>query len=322
MLNSIFILRENGVCLYERHWVKTEVDAQLFSGFIIALSAFALESVGEKLQSLKLVKDQRLAILKHKRSNILGVIIADIRDNNALLNEILQKILEKFYWRFRKEIESDDPGLVGKTYEFYREINLILQRKVADRNLFSSIMGYLVGSFLATLIALIIFGFGKDFAYGGGFQNQFVAPIVIDLTNGMQPWEFWEIQQISFIIVGIESLFFLIIFFGPGFLGAYIAGNRILGVRNGILLAVGSFITILIIQQVPLFVYAIDLVPIFIPFSPILLILNILTGYFGGYLRERTKLWPIKGEELSEKVKSQITILIKKTFDTFYPSKD
>jgi len=65
MINSIFILRENGVCVYERHWVETGIDPHLFSGFITALIAFAIESMGEKLQSLKLVKDQRLAILKH-----------------------------------------------------------------------------------------------------------------------------------------------------------------------------------------------------------------------------------------------------------------
>ena len=65
MLNSLFILRENGVCVYERHWIETAIDPHLFSGFITALIAFAIESMGEKLQSLKLVKDQRLAILKH-----------------------------------------------------------------------------------------------------------------------------------------------------------------------------------------------------------------------------------------------------------------
>ena len=103
MIHSLFLLRENGVCVFEHHWVRTVVDAQIFSGFITALSSFAIESMGENLQSLKLIKDQRLAILKHHRSPIIGVIIADVRDNGYLLNKILRKILERFYWLFRKD---------------------------------------------------------------------------------------------------------------------------------------------------------------------------------------------------------------------------
>ena len=132
----------------------------------------------------------------------------------------------------------------------------------------------------------------------------------------MQPWEFLQVQQIAVIALGIVSLFFFIVFFFPGLAGGFYAGSRILGVYNGILMIIASFIFCLIIGTIPLSFYSIDLLPVFLNFSPVLFSLNILTGYFGGYLRERFRLWAIKGEELSEKVKNQITIFIKKTFPT------
>ena len=314
MLNSLFILRENGTCVYERHWIETNIDGQIFSGFITALSAIAIESMGEKLQSLKTVRDQRLAILKHKRSPIIGVIIADVRDNGLLLNKILQKILDRFYWLFQKEIEIDDASLMGKTKKFSKEIDIILKRKIAERSYISIIIGFLAATGLAFGIALLILLFGINFASGGGFQNTFIAPVFINLFDGAQPWEFLQIQQIAVIIMAIISLFFIMLFFGPGILGAYIAGSRKLGVINGILLIFGAYAVFASIQYVSLSLYSINLLQLFVGFSPILFILNILTGYFGGLLRERAKLWPIRGEEISEKVKHQVTDFVKKTF--------
>ncbi|MHA1378367.1 MAG: hypothetical protein ACTSRG_08285 [Candidatus Helarchaeota archaeon] len=315
MLHNLFILRDNGVCVFEYSWtnINSEVDGQIFSGFITALTSFAIESMGDSLQSLKLVKDQRLSILKHSRSSIIGVIIADVRDNGALLNKLLHKILERFYWLFRNEIEREDASLLGKTKDFYKEINLILRGKIAERSIISLIIGYVVGSILSIGIALIIFFFGIDFASAGGLQNAFISPIFINLFDGMQPWEFLQVQQIAVMAVGLVTVFFIMIFFGPGLIGAYIAGSRKLGIISNLFLVVGSGIMITLIQDIPLFMYSLNLVPIFINFSPIIIILNILTGYFGGYLRERERLWPIKGEELSEKVKNQINIFMKKT---------
>ncbi|MHA1385573.1 MAG: hypothetical protein ACTSR3_17605 [Candidatus Helarchaeota archaeon] len=313
MLHSIFILRENGICVYEYHWTETKVDSQIFTGFITALSAFAIESMGETLESLKLVKDQRLSILKHHRSPVLGVIIADVRDSGVLLNKILQKILERFYWLFRREIEREDASLLGKTKDFHKEIEIILKGKVSERSIISLLFGYLVGTVMSIGIALIILFFGIDFAAAGGLQNAFIAPIIINLIDGMQPWEFLQVQQIAVMALGLVSLFFFMVFFGPGLMSGYIAGSRKLGVYCNLLLVIGSFITIALIQNIPLFLYSIDLRPVFLNFSPVVIILNILTGYFGGLIKERTKLWPIKGEEMSKKVKTQLTLIMKKT---------
>ncbi len=323
VLHSLFILRENGICVFERHWIETDIDAHLFSGFITALSAFAVESMGKTFQSLKLVKEQRLAILKHPYAPIIGVIIADYRDNGYLLNKILEKILNKFYQIFQTEIKIEDASLIGKTKEkFPQEIDIILKGKTAERSFVSLFIGFLAGSGLSVIIILFILSWGINFAYGGGIQNLFFAPIFINLFDGMQPWEFLDIQQIAVIAMGLVFVFFLLTYFGPGLLGAYIAGNRKLGVINGLLSVIGGLLIALIFQNIQLFLYSINMLPVFVGFSPLIIILNILTGYFGGLLREIYRLYPLPGKDISEKVMKHVTILVKKTFPSLDKSED
>ena len=64
------------------------------------------------------------------------------------------------------------------------------------------------------------------------------------------------------------------------------------------------------------------MLPVFIGFSPLIITLNLLTGYFGGLLREINRLYPIPGKELSEKVIQHMTFLVKKTFPSLDKSEN
>ncbi|MHA1144310.1 MAG: hypothetical protein ACTSRW_06190 [Candidatus Helarchaeota archaeon] len=65
MFHSIYILKDNGVCLYTRHYKPGRADDQLISGFMSAFGSFATEALGSELQSIRLRTHERLSILRY-----------------------------------------------------------------------------------------------------------------------------------------------------------------------------------------------------------------------------------------------------------------
>ena len=104
MLHSFFIFSEHGICLFAEHFIETQIDNQLISGFINALGSFATEALGSGMQSLRLQTGEQLSILRYKDGPIplLGMVIADSKDNDVLIQNILNEFLSEFCNLFQK----------------------------------------------------------------------------------------------------------------------------------------------------------------------------------------------------------------------------
>jgi len=312
VIQSFFIIGENGICIYERHYTNAEIDAQIFSGFITALGNFAIDSMGEELQQMK-IKHGRLSIVKHSFAPIIAVAIADDRDRGSLLYKILKVTLLEFYDRYYKEIKKDDPGIKAKTREFNPVIDDIIKKRfgIADRSYLSIIIGLLMAIGLSSLI---IFMFSMILSFtnpGVDIMETIFGPIQIDLTNGMDVTEFEYIQRIALIVILVLVGVFISIFLAPVFLGSYYAGST----RNGLIVSMAHFgITLLVvvgtgtINIIPN--YQVEIIPLFISFSPMLIALNVVIGYLAGAIKEYRKLWPLESEELSEKLKKEMHIFL------------
>ena len=314
MIQSFFIIAENGICIYERHYSSAQIDAQIFSGFITALGNFAIDSMGEELQQLK-IKGGRLSMVRHSFAPIMAVAIADDKDSGTLLYKILKVILLEFYDKYYREVKKEDPGIKAKTQEFNEIIDDIIKKRfgVADRSYVSILLGLIIAIGLSSLV---IAGFGIFLSFLPENQDIFVGffgyDIVINTADGISVVEFLYIQRIALIVIVILMLFFMAIFFVPVYLGGYFGGSR----RNGLIIALAHFAVVLLvvvlvgsIDLIPN--YRVQIVPLFISFSPFLIALNVVMGFLGGNIKNNKKLWPLGSEELSEKLKKEMYIFLK-----------
>ncbi|NHI93650.1 MAG: hypothetical protein EAX96_14275 [Candidatus Lokiarchaeota archaeon] len=314
MIQSFFIIAENGICIYERHYSNAVIDAQIFSGFIIALGNFAIDSMGEELQQLK-IKGGRLSMVKHAFAPIMAVAIADDKDSGKLLYKILKVVLLEFYDLYYREIKKEDPSIKTKTQNFDNIIDDIIKKRfgIADRTSISIFLGLFISIGLSSLV---IIGFAFFLTFLPDDQNIFTVFFGYDISvitaDGISEIEFLYIQRIALVVIIILMMFFLAIFFLPVFMGSYYAGSR----RNGIMISLGHFgtvfLVVFIVGSIDLIPnYQVQIIPLFISFSPLLITLNLVMGIFGGYIKENRKLWPLGAEELSEKLKKEMYIFLK-----------
>ncbi len=300
MFHSLYITTENGVCIFAKHFLKkSKIDDQLISGFINALGSFATEALGAGMQSLKLQTGEQLAILKYsEKVSLIGIVIADPRDNLTLIRKLLLKILTDFYTIFRQKLETKAPN-VKEFEEFRFTVDSILEGKVSARTNFKMIIGFITGLLVMGLILLLfvpaIIRISQINIAGFGLPP-------IDFSDNLSAIELQTLQTITLVIIVALMGFSCIIFLLPTFLAAYIAGNTkrgiwtalLLGTSVGILLLIGSVTSARQeFMDVNVFLW-------YLAFSPLLVSLSLLCGMYGGRLKERRKLYPLA--EYSEKI--------------------
>ena len=313
MIQSFFIIAENGICIYERHYSSVQIDSQIFSGFITALGNFAIDSMGEELQQLK-IKGGRLSMVRHNFAPIMAVAIADDKDSGNLLYKILKVVLLEFYDKYYKEIKKEDPGIKAKTHKFDEIMDDIIKNRfgIADRSYISVILGLIIAIGFSSLV---IAGFVIFLSFLPENQDIFVGffgyDIVINTADGISVVEFLYIQRIALVVIIILMIFFLALFFGPVFLGGYFGGSR----RNGLIIAFAHFgvtlLVVLLVGTIDLIPnYQVQIIPLFISFTPFLICLSAIMGFLGGNIKNNKKLWPLGSEELSEKLKREMYIFL------------
>ncbi len=293
MFHSLYIILQNGTCVFTRHYRKSRVDDQLLSGFISALGNFSREALGSNLQSIKLQSGEQLSILKYQYAPIIGIVIADPRDHPSLISTILNRILQDFTEEFRKEITANDPKLVGLTQKFNKNIDEILKGKVSTRSPLKMILGNIISFSLMILIAiLMIRGIVR---FSPLLETNLAGFPTINFSDGIDPNEFMALQTITGTTTGILLLMLLGLFFLPSILSGYIAGSEKRGILNAILLSsitggllfLGGRIAEGQFGDLNIFWW-------FIIFSPLIIFIAIVCGYYGGHLKVKHKLWPLE----------------------------
>ena len=122
--------------------------------------------------------------------------------------------------------------------------------------------------------------------------------IDFDKPGGLLPAEFQTLQTIVLVVVGGIISFMCICFFLPTFIAAYIAGNRKRGVRTAIILGVSIGVLVLIATPFIESFTDVNAFLWYLAFSPLLLFIALVCGFYGGRLKERRKLYPLEEKEL------------------------
>ncbi len=292
MLHSIYIITENGICIFAKHFIDIHIDNQLISGFINALGAFATEALGSGLQSLKLQTGDHLSILRYTDGPIplIGIVIADSKDNGILIRNILHEILTEFCTIFQRHLTESPVAEISKYGEFGHTVDYILADKISSRTNFKMFLGVLVG---ILTIGIIVLAFIPALFKLENLNPANLGVKDIIFSDGFDPSDIEALQALTLRVIGALMLVFCTLFSLPTIIASYIAGDRKRGVWTAILLGI-SIGAILLISSPFVEEFAeINAFLWYLAFSPLLLFLALVFGYYGGRLKERKKLYPL-----------------------------
>ncbi len=121
LIHSVWITRK-GVCLLNLTCDCMDVDHQLFSGFLTAISSFTKETVKREVNTI-FIED--LKFVFEKNSDFFFVLCAEKNDNNMLLHKKLIRIQAHFFHKY-KDILSDWKGEISKFAPFGEKIDKII----------------------------------------------------------------------------------------------------------------------------------------------------------------------------------------------------
>ncbi len=293
MFHAIFFVLENGVCIFSKNFIASKIDSQLITGFLSALGSFATEALGSGMQSLKLQTGEQLSILKYSQGKtpLLGIVIADPRDNSKLIQNLLLQMLTEFHSIFQRQLESENTLNVNEFKEFGYTVDTILEGKVASRTRLKMYLGVVIG---LLLMGFILLAFIPAFIKLSNFQiAQLDLPPIV-FSDELDVVEMQTLQTIVLVLVGALMGFTCIIFFLPTFLAAYIAGNRRRGIWAAILLGISVALIILVATPSVTQFIEVNIFWWYVTFSPLLLFIAIVCGFYGGRLKEQRRLYPLQ----------------------------
>ncbi len=124
---------------------------------------------------------------------------------------------------------------------------------------------------------------------------------IINFSDGLNSTEFFVLE----LIVGGVSLFMItlciFVFFLPALLSGYFAGNMLRGMISAILLGFFTGVILFLAGSAAEILYGeINIFWFFLLYSPLLLLIAITCGLFGGYVKQRLKLYPLEKEIILE----------------------
>ena len=293
MFHSLYIVLESGVCIFSKDFIEVGVESQLITGFLNALGAFATEALGSEMQSLKLQTGEQLSILKYTQSKtpLVGIVIADPRDNSKLIQRLLLRILTEFTSIFKRQLDIEKVMNVNVFKEFSYTVDTILEGKISSRTKSKMFLGVLIGLILMGFILLAFIPLIIRIS-STGFSN-LNLPDIIFSDGDLSAQELQTLQTIVLVVIGAMMLFTCILFLLPTFLSAYIAGNRQRGIWTAILLGISVAVIILIATPFIKSFLDVNIFLWYVAFSPLLIFLALVCGFYGGRLKEQWRLYPL-----------------------------
>ena len=240
MITSLYIIHETGPCLFKREYLKNvEIDEQLISGFLMAVSSFAQEAFVDGLQRIQLASGRRLIYGYNKEYGVLAAALSDNDDHPILVEKILDSIVNKFIERygdslrpFKGAVEFDD---------FKEVVDEEILKRVRVRDKVSYVSSIISSSMIAILEAVFM---------------STMRPMFPGLMSS---------ALVAFLAAAV-----------PSFFGGFIGGNRKIGVISGFAGTLPFLIIILISPFLGGFDQFIFYVQTLVPMA---LIMGALSGY-------------------------------------------
>ncbi len=306
MITALYVVSEDGTCLYTYRTRETMVDEQLISGFLLAVRNIAKEAFLDKLQRLEMGINQLVYGYKEAEGvQLYAALISDARDNPDLLGEILEELLTKFVTQYKDEIDKFlKKRIVSKTLKKFDDV---IEESVEGRlRRFDILKPRNEKTFvLGIAISLILFNIG----FGIAFLLQDLFDIKDTAPQALAVW------------------IFIACFFIPGSTAGAVTGDGRHGIRAAIIAIILGVISLSIIFRDQLSelgeglgfsgqAAALGLALALLFLSPAYGLL----GYFAGSYVERRSLYPLlEVEEYEEKEEEEKRGFKQKILNLIYP---
>ncbi|MFX0207390.1 MAG: hypothetical protein ACFFDT_15485 [Candidatus Hodarchaeota archaeon] len=126
MIRSVYIIHESGLCLLSRSYYDDSQNIDLFSGFLVAVSSFAKNMIGEKINEIRM--ERHTIFYESKKSIVLALVMSENKISKRKISTIMRRIHNNFVDQYRDFFEQDivEPNLFR---DFSTTIDSILQTR-------------------------------------------------------------------------------------------------------------------------------------------------------------------------------------------------
>lgn len=256
MFHNLYVI-DAGVCLYSYDFIENvAIDDQLLSGFLSAIGSFAQETFQSGLQTIKILDGQKLIFYLEKTQKLTFCAIANEKDNDHLLETLLAEIAQDFVIQMANILNSENRPALDEYKKYDSTIQNKLKNKSKLRNKKSMTIGFAVGFSIAMIFT---------------FFMSLINPMIRSISSK-------QVFMMYFLLLLCVSFS---VYSG---IGGYLAGNSQFGSITGLLFFL--IISLVIALDIEVFLS-------YLYIMPYCLIICIASGYFGGVLQDRRKLYPL-----------------------------
>ena len=239
MIESIYIMNENGVLLYQQNLTEENYDSNLLLGFFSSITHFSREALNSIIKYLDLGANRKLIILPMSREGLLGAMIASSKDDNNLLNQILRNFMLDFIDEYSPtyELEKIDNALMEIL------LNNNVKGKIQQSPIKRVAISWLIVAPMSYFL-LFISILATEFLYNFFELDQLL----------FSQTEIFTVFMPSLVFLAISNVF--IIFILPNFILGFLIGELKLSYGSSIILVI-IVITLYFLSAEPLFAYII-----------------------------------------------------------------
>ncbi|MFX0063491.1 MAG: hypothetical protein ACFFC7_15050 [Candidatus Hermodarchaeota archaeon] len=130
MLESLWIILDNGLCAYEATFMisdsSQDLDGALYTGFISAIFSFSQELLSDSIESLHM-KNKVFHYIKDESGTLISVMTSpNVKfDDIHKLLQIIAELFHKYFPQTELAIDSND----SRFLEFEKELSLLIKQK-------------------------------------------------------------------------------------------------------------------------------------------------------------------------------------------------
>jgi len=274
MIKNIYILKDDGTFLYTHDYTPETIDKQILLGFIMSTVHFSKEAFSGIIRRIE-VPNGQLVTFRENYTKIIVSVLSSENDDIQLIQHVLEDVFDKFLEKFGKQINSEK--ILEESKSFDPILSNLLSHRTKKRSYFQNLIGFGIALLLMIPLALL-----SQLVLMNMFTTYFTEVLSGSIHNTGEI--FVDIMVGGILIVLIYVLIMVPI---PSFIVGYFAGTK----RRGM---VFSLLFLLIMNLILLSLrdeFYTNAALLTIVNLPMVLILSLMIGLTGGWLREKRMLF-------------------------------
>ncbi|MBD3255870.1 MAG: hypothetical protein GF383_12310 [Candidatus Lokiarchaeota archaeon] len=267
MINSIYLLKTNGILLYSNNYTEVKYDNDILIAFFASIENFGREALQSAVRFIDLGREEKLILLPLPEDELILAAIVNNRDDNDLILTILENISQEFITLYAPDYNMEK---VEKN-EVEQIIQGAIQKRTSLPIFYRILISWLVLVPIAILVTYLNIILTLDYFQSSAYLEQ---------TLYTQEEIFTNILPQAAVISSAEII---IVFALPNFISGYIVLGKKIGILNSLLyLSANLFFYFYYVD--PIFFY------IIVSFIPLVLIVSIGAEDIGYRIGKRRKI--------------------------------